>query len=149
MSPGYTFFASFRNRDSNRHWPLCPSLPQVFRRDWFVFPLLPFPHSSRDKHHVQPRVCLRDFLPQIPKVRDAQFRSFLCPLSIITVINWQARHIWTSIAFPWCTGHTFSSLSCRTLLHSVIDSSGLPYPTTSMLLHESGGICCLFNRNPA
>ena len=55
-------------------------------------------------------------------VRNAQFCSFPCQLSIITAINWYARHIWTLIAFPWSNNDTFSSLSCGTLLHSVIDS---------------------------
>ena len=59
-------------------------------------------------------------------VRNAQFRSFPCQLSIITVVIWLARHIWTLIAFPWSNNHTFSSLSCGTLLHSVIDSWASP-----------------------
>ena len=33
----------------------------------------------------------------------------------------------TLIAFLWCNNYTFSSLSCRALLYSVIDSSGLPH----------------------
>ena len=57
----------------------------------------------------------------------------------MTIINWKARHIWTLIAFPW--SHTFSSLSRRTLLHSVIDSSGLQ--------DSDDELWCLFNRNPA
>ena len=64
--------------------------------------------------------CEEALTSRLPSaVRNAQFRSFPCQLSIITVINGWARHIWTLIAFPWSNNHTFS--------FSVINSSGLPH----------------------
>ena len=73
--------------------------------------------------HLPQTDTVLNYIRNILSKKNWQQGVCLCLCFVLCLV-----HIWTLIAFPWSQNHTFLSLSCGTLLHSVIVALGLPYP---------------------